>query len=355
MVFRRPYGFLIKYFRLIHLLITGILGYLVICNNRIYSFINNCIEDAVYRYDALQYINYGIYILILLGIGLFFAIYLLFKYKNKPRNLYIFSIIGYVIVGIFMFILFNYMGELPNNILEQKVIRGYRDIMTITLGFQYLIVVIMFVRGLGFNIKKFNFEKDMQELNLTTEDNEEVEVDVSIDTTNIMRNVRKQKREFGYYFQEYKVFILSILFIILIVVGFNVYNIFKDIFLVYGQNEVIGKVNFTTIKNSYYKIDSNKNYIIVKFDVFKYGKKEQFNVNNLILKVGKEEYLPNKNICYNFSKLGNCYKKQYITNDSASYIVTYEVDSINSEKTYLLYKESYDDSFKVKLDLENYE
>ena len=50
----------------------------------------------------------------------------------------------------------------------------------------------MIIRGLGFDIKKFNFNKDVQELNLSQEDMEEVEVNVGIDTTNILRGVRKQ-------------------------------------------------------------------------------------------------------------------------------------------------------------------
>lgn len=354
MVFRKPYGFLIKHFRLIHLIITGILVFLVSCNNEIYSYLNSCIDDSVNRYNALDYINNGIFVYIAIGIFLFFVIYLLFKYKDKPRNLYLFSIIGYVIVAIFMFILFGYFSELPSIVIDQKVIRGYRDIMMITLGFQYLIIVIMFIRGLGFDIKKFNFGKDIQELNLSDEDAEEVEVDVNIDTTNVMREVRKKRRELGYFFQEYKIFILGIFAIILVIVGFNIYNKFKDVFKVYNQNEVVGNLNFVTVKNSYYNMDENKNYVIVGFDVFRYGKKEKLNVTNMVLVVDGEEYLPNKNICYKFNDLGNCYKKQYVTDNISSYIITYEVDSLNSKKTYLLYKESYEDTFKVKLNLENH-
>ena len=355
MVFRKPYGFLIKHFKLIHLIITAILVYLVRCNREIYLFLNSCIEDSVNRYNALSYINYNIYIYITIGILLFFIIYLLFKYKDKPRSIYIFSIFGYVIIGIFMFLLFSYFTGLPNNVIDQKLIRAYRDIMLITLGFQYLVIVIMFIRGLGFNIKKFNFGKDIQELNLSSEDAEEIEVDVNLDTNVIMREVRKRKREFGYFFQEYKIFILVILFIILVIVGYNVYNYLNDVFKVYNQGETIGYVNNITIKNSYYNINSNNSYIIISFDVFKYGKQERLNVNNMILVIDDDEYVPNKNTCYNFNYLGNCYKKQYINDKNSSYILVYEVDNLNIERTYLLYKESYDNSFKVKLDLENYE
>ena len=84
MVFKKPYGFLIKHFKLIHLLIKAILIYLVSCNNDIYSYVNSCVIDGVNRYNALEYINYGIFFFIAIAIFLFFVIYWLFKYKDKP-------------------------------------------------------------------------------------------------------------------------------------------------------------------------------------------------------------------------------------------------------------------------------
>ncbi|MBQ2872778.1 MAG: hypothetical protein IJE89_02120 [Bacilli bacterium] len=355
MVFRKPYGFLIKHFRLIHLIITCILVYLVTYSNKIYTFINNVIADPVNRYNALQYIDYRIYIFIVIALILFFIIYWLFKYKDKPRNIYILSIFGYILVAIYMFVLFSYFSGLPNEIVDQKTIRAYRDIMLMILGFQYLITIIMFLRGLGFDVKKFNFTKDIQELDLNYEDAEEVEVDLSLDATNVMRGVRKQKRELGYFFQEYKIFILGIIFTLLIVIGCLSYNYFSKKFKVYNEGDFVGYNYNISVKDSYYNIDSDTNYIIINFDVSKYGIKERLDVNKFILSIDKEEYIPNKNICYNFDDLGNCYKKQYITENVSNYILVYEVDVLNKESSYLIYKESYEDSFKIKLDLENYD
>ena len=239
MVFRRPYAFLIKHFRLIHLIITAILVYIVSFSNKIYTFINSCILDQVNRYNALEYINYNIYIYIGVGIVLFSIIFWLLKYKDKPTMIYILSIFGYVVVSIYLFVLFGYFTGLPNNIIDQKVIRAYRDIMLIVLCFQYLITIIMFIRGLGFDVKKFNFTKDIQELNLTQEDAEEIEVDVNVDTNVLMREVRKQKREFGYFFKEYKVIILGIILILMIILGVIGYNYFSKKYKVYYENENI--------------------------------------------------------------------------------------------------------------------
>lgn len=355
MIFRKPYGFLIKHFRLVHLIITGILVYFVSCNNKIYEFINLCIDDSVNRYNALSYIDYNLYIWIGLAIGLFFIIYWLFKYKDKPRNIYILSILGYIVIGIYIFVLYSYFSGLPNGVIEQKTIRGYRDITLITLCFQYLIIIIMFVRGLGFDIKKFNFSKDIKDLDLSDEDEEEVEVDFNINTTTVFREVRKRRREFGYFLKEYKVFVIGIVFILLVILGMKVYNYFSEVLKVYQPGEFVGNINYVSIKNGYYNINDDKNYIIISLDIFKRGKEEKFDVNTLVLNMGDVDYLPNKNICYKFDSIGNCYKKQYINEIVRNYVVVYEVDSVNIEDSYLYYKESYDNSFKVKLKLENYE
>lgn len=354
MVLKRPYAFLIKHFRLIHLIITAILTYLLIQNRNLYTFLGRCISDVVNKYDSSQYIHYGIFFLFILAIGLFYIIYWLLKYKNKPKNIYIFSMICYSIVAVVIFLTYNYINGFNTNVIDQKIIRLYRDILLITMAIQAYVVIVMFIRGLGFDIKKFNFSSDFQELNIGAEDSEEVEVNVGVDTTNIMRRVRKQKREFGYFFQEFKIYIIAIILVILIFLGFKGYNYFNAKLKVYKQNDLVGNYNFITITDSYYNITNNKNYVIVKFDISKNGKSEKININHLSLQIGKNKYTPDKTVCNKFKSLGTCYKQQYVTNNVNSYIVAYPVTDLNVNKAYVIYNESYDNNYKIKLSMTNY-
>ena len=157
MILRKPYAFLIKHFKLIHLVITGILFYLVLKYRDVYVFLRKCVTDNAYKYNALEYIDYTIYIFILIAILLLGGIYFLLKYKDKPRRQYIFSIGVYIIIGIVMLATYGYLRDIVNNLIEQKTIRFYRDITFISILFQYYIIVVMLIRGLGFDIKKFNF------------------------------------------------------------------------------------------------------------------------------------------------------------------------------------------------------
>lgn len=354
MVLRRPYAFLIKHFKLIHLIVTAILGILVSKNRAVYIYIRKCIADSVNKYDALSYIDYGIYLWIFLAIILLFAIFWLLKYKNKPKNIYIFAIAIYIIIGIFMFVVFGFLSTLPNEVINQKSIRLYRDILLITLVIQYIFIIIMLIRGLGFDIKKFNFNKDLEELDIKEEDADEVEVNIGVNTTNVVRAVRKQKREFGYFFKEFKLYIIIILAIVGIFLIMKGYNYYSDKLKVYKENDIVGSINYIKVVDSYYTTVDGKNYVIIKFDASRYGKRDRLNSGNMVLQIGRKKYIPNKNICYNFSEIGICYKKQLLRNEAKTYILTYNIDETKVKKSYLLYTESYDNAYKIKLDLEKY-
>ena len=354
MVLRKPYAFLIKHFRLIHLILTGLLTYVVLQFGKIYGFLNKVIENAANRYDALSYINNGLIIYIILIIVICGLIYWLLKYKDKPRRIYIFTIAGYIIVTVFMMILFNYMNGLTVGVGSEKTIRLYRDLLLIILFFQYYIIIVMGIRGLGFDIKKFNFGSDVQELNLNETDGEEVEVNLNIDATNVIRGIRKQKREFGYFFKEFKWYIIIIIIVIISFLGYKGYNFFVDKYKAYSENDIIGDYKKISIKDSYYMVDGDNNYVIINFDIYNNGLRDRLNTGNISLNIGKNKYSPDKTICYKFSKLGNCYKTQFITSEVKNYILVYKVDNLNIQKAYILYNESYENDYKVKLVLKEY-
>ena len=79
------------------------------------------------------------------------------------------------------------------NKLELKTLRLYRDILRITELFQYITIAFVLIRGLGFDIKKFNFKEDIADLNLSQDDEEEVELSLGTNEV-IFRKIRKKIR-----------------------------------------------------------------------------------------------------------------------------------------------------------------
>ena len=354
MILRKPYAFLIKHFKLIHLIIAFFLGITAYQSKNIYDYINKCIDNSGNKYNALNYVNYGIFLYIIIAIALMLAIRWLLKYKDKPRSIYLYSVLYYIVILFVVLIVFLYLEKLPNGQIVQKTIRVYRDIMFMVLILQYVITVVMLFRGLGFDIRKFNFRKDLIDMNIQEEDSEEIEVNVFSKLPKLLNRARKGKREFGYYYKENKLIINIIIFLIIIIIAYNGYKLFTNKIKTYNEGDVVGTNNYFAVEETFFKEEDNKKYIILKFNINTLSKNNVLNSGIVALKINNDTYFPNKNICFNFKEKGNCYKKQVINKEINTYIFVYEVYNFDNKKTYIDYNESYDKNFKIKLNPKEY-
>jgi hypothetical protein len=80
---------------------------------------------------------------------------------------------------------------------------------------QFAFIIVSGTRTLGFNVKQFNFQNDVDDLKVSSNDNEEVEINIGLDTYKTKRNFRRFIREFKYYVLENKL-IVSIIFLVLV-------------------------------------------------------------------------------------------------------------------------------------------
>ena len=366
MIVRKPFAFLIKHFKAIHLFLFSLLVYVCYKYNGIVSFLRNYISTGNGRYDAVNYINYTPIYVILGAILVMIIIYYLMKYKDKPKKLYLFSIIGYIAVIILFIFLFNYLQTFSSSIIEQKTLRLYRDISLMGLIFQYIIIVIMLIRGLGFDIKKFNFSKDIQELNIDLTDNEEVELVMGFDTNKTKFKIRRFFREFRYFIRENILFTGLSLIVIVIILWIIVAN-YTSKNKVYKENEYFG-VDFNMLVNDSYltKEDSSlkklsvgsSSLLVVKFKISS-NHSDVLNPDNFILSIYGKTYSPNNKYCSSLKDIGKCYNKIKLTKQEKEYIFVYLVDdSVLDKKIYLKYDYGYltnknNSVIKVRLNPDN--
>ena len=102
MVLKKPYGLMIKHFKLLHFILL-VLSFLVVFQLRpLMSFFNEFIANGytvtVVDNMAGAYINFLVYISLLLMVGLLTMLLILLKYKNKPNKIYLFAIIYYILI-----------------------------------------------------------------------------------------------------------------------------------------------------------------------------------------------------------------------------------------------------------------
>ena len=203
MIFRKPYGFLIKHFKFIHLILTGLYVFLAIKVKGMLDYYNNFEAGKVDKLESLKFISNDYLIAVLLSIIICIIVYVLLRYKKKPRVLYL-GLIGFVIViAVIIKLAYGGLEEISTSVIERNTLRLNRDLLKILVFFQYISIGVVLVRGLGFDIKKFNFVKDLHELNLDVTDEEEVELTLG-NTVFLQRKFFRRLREFKYYYLENK-------------------------------------------------------------------------------------------------------------------------------------------------------
>ena len=357
MILRKPYAFLIKNFKLIHLFISLLVIFLKNKTNNILNFFKDYINDRIIEVNPLEYINLLVYLALIVIIGLSIAMIVLMRKKDKPLLFYIFTIIVYSVLFAGFIYLNSTISTLEFNLLDRKTISLARDITRFMLIGQWIFLIPYIIRTLGFDIKKFDFKKDLQELDISSEDNEEFELLTPVDLNKVEQVGRRRIRELKYYYIENKLFIL----IILSIVGFiGIFTVIKNIdfnsFKTFKENEIIKLDNFYTlnIKDSYIttKNDNGKVvaindtfYLIVKFNVnSNYNKDFTLDINKFIVKIKNKEFTPNKTYYNYFKNYGIGYINQEISlNDSKDYILVYNISNKYKNKRMTLeYNYRYD-------------
>ena len=310
MILRKPYGFLIKHFRMIHLVLTALYIYLAIKVNSLLSYYNNFISGKESKLNAIKLVTNYYLIAIIISIIICLIIYALMRYKKKPKLLYLILIILYIAVAIIINIAYNGLDTIYISSLDLKTQRLYRDLLRIIIMFQYISIVFTTIRGLGFDIKKFNFKEDMVDLQLDITDNEEVELTVG-NTEGIIRRIRRRIRELKYYYKENKLFINIAITSIIVLSVLIIFLNKKVINKIYNENEMVNTENFNFSINNTYITNKNYNkkfindtehsYVIIKMYISPKYKEQKINTANIVLQVGDNNYKKKKKKASNFN------------------------------------------------------
>ena len=120
MVFRRPYAFLIKHFRLIHIILFILFAYITFKANS-------------------DYINVWIFIFSILIIGISIIIFFLMRYKKKPKLFYVITSIVSVISIILFLYLYGNIKALESTSMAAREIR----LVDLIIGYYLLCVFLL--------------------------------------------------------------------------------------------------------------------------------------------------------------------------------------------------------------------
>ena len=140
MIVKKPYAFLIKHFKLIHLLLSLLMILVIIKSRNIYLFFNDYVKNGYYTYIdniAKSYVSGYIFLAIVFIVMLTTFVYLLMRWKKKSRKFYLSVFVFYVVLVAGLLLFYNVFNNLTVNPLDTREIRAYRDIALLIYLPQY--------------------------------------------------------------------------------------------------------------------------------------------------------------------------------------------------------------------------
>lgn len=274
MIFRKPYAFLIKNFRKIHILLFILSLYIFYKQNQILTFVKEYISLGSYSFSLESIdskINFGLYTILISIIVISTALMWLLYYKKKPWKAYLIVIAEYIL----MFTAFAITKSFFASYSTETVVSGVytaRDLLNIAGITQYLVFIFLIIRIMGVDLNKFSFNTDKEFLELNSSDREEFEISFNIDRHSLHRTFNRLKRNIKYFYVEHKyacnIFLIGLLVLTL---GYSYYY-FGVIHKSYKENEVLNTGAYSiSIKNSYItdkdlsgeKIEKGNKFVII--------------------------------------------------------------------------------------------
>jgi len=350
-ILRKPYALLIKNFKLIHVIFSVIALFLFLRTSDLLSFIDEYIVNSGFIVEDYQisellpgYINLLIVFIVLLNV----VIGVLLKYKGKRITFYIINIVIYLVIFVGYAYTSSLINTMQTQIVDTRVVRALRDIFNILSVVQIISLVMYAFRATGFDVKKFNFTKDLIDLEIAETDNEEVEVAVDIDINKINRARRKNIRMLKYFYFENKfwcnIAIAAVSFIFVCIIVVSSFNKAKT----YKQHQVVSVTNYNFQIEDVYITNKDKNNKIIEEDKSfvilevkakkKNNKDQQLNTTRFELKTKNTTYY-HKNIYKDyFVDFGTIYTNQELDSEFENYFLVYRISNEDlNGKIYLNY------------------
>ena len=349
MILKKPYALLIKNFRKIHIVLTILTAFIIFETHQVVIFFRDYIANnySVTVTDNLvsTTISPWLYLFIIATILILVAVYILLKTKKKPTKMYFFTILYYIILFIFIIIAAILIGSLSDGLWPTANARTYRDFANIIYYPSYFFCLLMLIRSLGFDVKKFNFKSDLKELEITDKDSEEIELNLNFQTYKAERKIRRFIRELKYYYLENKKVIYIIGTVLVLILGFLIYKNTEKLKYTYKENKVFAldglsyNIKDSMITNLDLKgniIEEDKYYVVIRFEVKNTSTSEKrIDYSNFKLYYGTEYKYPALNMGNSFLDYGDPYMNDVIyAKESKTYIMAYEIDKKHKNKKF---------------------
>lgn len=351
MILKKPYAFLIKHFRLIHLIMVALATYIIIKTYNIYAFLGDYINSGNKILSSFEdvtgkYISSFLIIMVVIALLISIVVLYLMKHKKKPSFIYIFSTCVYLFLVVLLIFGKSFIYDLQFTTPDLRFTKIVSDLFFIELALQIPIIVITFIRTIGFDVKKFDFKKDIMELDIKDEDNAEFEFELNLDTEETRAKLRRKVRYFKYYYKENKIIFYTLFAIVFFVSIYGVSKVISSVEKVYKENETFStdyaditvlESYKTSLDNKANKISDKNFYMIIKIRYKNTSSsKIKFLLDSTSINYDTYYNVSPTTLVYNkFLEFGTPYYSQRLSpNETRDFILIYETDKQNYDKQF---------------------
>lgn len=336
MILKKPYAFFIKMFKPIHLVLSILVLYLISLSNDVLKFLNDYMYSAesVANEQVIEsLINNAFYIIPIVMIILFLLLLSIMYKKNKPIIFYFVGIFSFIIVLVINIYSVNFLNMLVENIVSVKAIKLIHDLVLINVILESICLVFLFVRGVGIDFKKFDFNSDISQFEISKSDKEEFEVNVNIDFNERKRKRKESFRNFKYLYIENKLIINIFIIVSLLLLSFEIiyfvgqYNKVNKENIYYSTDSFVFKVNSTTILNTDFQGNKiTENYLlIVDVNIKPKYSDQVLYLNDFSLRIENFLFKPVEKYFDELIDLGNLYQEQILSTEYSDYLFVFEI------------------------------
>lgn len=356
MIIKKPYAFLIKKFRWIHGILFAMLVFLAVKSINIYTFFSDYATNHYYVMSSMlasEYIDLTLFVVTILAVLVSALIYFILSLKNKDRKTYVFLCLYYIILFVYFIYMLSIFQNLQSKSLGIETVRAIRDISVIVSLPQIVFLFIICGRTLGFNLKQFDFKKDLEEMQIDTKDYEEIEVEFGKNNYKTARFLRKTLRLTKYFILENKFIVTVLASIIVLATSLAIFVNIKIYNVSYNENvEILANNVYYTVMSSYVTdkdindnvITKDKKYVLIKI---KANNKTTTNYNlyreTFRLELNNTMLIPTFGLDNKFIDVGKTYSPFEIkSGETKEFIIVFELDNSVNQSEFILKIKNYD-------------
>ena len=353
MIFRKPYAFIIKNFKKIHIVLFLLCLFLIYKTTQLNSFIKEFITYVSYDpylEPITKYTSFFFYIIAIIVIVISAVLLSLFRRKKKPWILYIIPVFTYVILIVMFLSVQKYFVAYEGGTATATA-RMFRDFLNLVIIPQYVTLGILLIRILGIDLNKFSFGNDDEFLQLNQDDREEVEVNIEFDKHSIIRQYKKAIRHIKYFYEEHRFLSNCLIVVLSILIIFRIGSYFISHKSV-TENKVLSANGYSIKINESYITDKDKmgnileensKFVVLNLTVKNNANKREMNMQNFHLINGNNDYTySNSTYSKSFTDIGKEYDlRDFEAGEERTFALIFKVSKKLTKDNFVLYYQQY--------------